>query len=111
MSNIPVNPPNEHHSTQNLKGPWQIFKMNNLIVSAIPFRIIVLIRRFIESPMMTSYQKKNAQVLWLFYFWELHGGKGIYVEIPERLFNNLLIFWYLYVLDVRINRAIFNLIS
>ena len=75
-------PLNEHHSTQNNKGPWQIFKMNNLIVRAILFQIIVLIRCFIiESPMMTSYQT-NAQVHWPFHFWELHGGKSIYEKIP-----------------------------
>ena len=55
---------------------------------------------------MTSYDT-NAQVHRTFDLLEKHGGKGVYDRIPEKSFN---IFWYLYVLDVQINRAIFHLI-
>ena len=40
--------------------------------------------------MMTSYDT-NAQVHWTFGLWEKHGGKCVYVRIPERLLNIFLI--------------------
>ena len=42
--------------------------------------------------MMTSYDT-NVQVHQTFDLWEKHGGKCVYVGIPERLFDIYLIFF------------------
>ena len=52
--------------------------------------------------MMTSYDT-NVQVHWIFDPWEKHGGKCVYIRIPESLFDIfMIVFIQVYVLDVQI---------
>ena len=67
-------------------------KINNLIVSSIPFQIIIFNEIFRGKTCDT-----NAQVHQTFDLEEKHGGKCVYIRIPEQLFHIFLILFGTYM--------------